>query len=250
MRRETQNLLLLLLGGALLKIAFTGTYLRYVKPSLLPWLVIAGVVMVLLAGFAIVRDIRTARSREHTASGEAHPADCEHQSRSPWMLVLPVLAIFLVAPPALGADSVNRAGDGASVPEPPKRDDSLFPKLPSGHAPLLEVSEFVTRVLWDESGALKGRPIRLQGFVVHPEPGAAVQLAKMRISCCAADATPVKVDLAGAAAQRAAEQPADTWIEVTGTVRPGTATEANGQVPTLDVTAVRPIPAPSSPYEY
>ena len=42
MRRETQNVLLVLLGGALLKIALTGTYLRYVKPSLFPWLVLAG----------------------------------------------------------------------------------------------------------------------------------------------------------------------------------------------------------------
>ena len=48
MRRETQNLLLLLLGGALLKIALGGTYVRYVKPGLYGWLVATGAVMVAL----------------------------------------------------------------------------------------------------------------------------------------------------------------------------------------------------------
>ena len=42
MRRETANVLLVLLGGALLKIAWNDTYLRYVKPSLLPFLGILG----------------------------------------------------------------------------------------------------------------------------------------------------------------------------------------------------------------
>ncbi len=165
------------------------------------------------------------------------------------MLVLPVLAIFLIAPPALGSDSVNRAGGLSRVPEPPEG-SSLFPRLPTGREPLLKMSEFVTRVLWDDTGALNGRPIRLQGFVVHAQPGGTTQLARMRISCCAADATAIKVDLTGAAAKRAHQQPADSWIEVTGTVRPGSATEANGQVPTVDITAVRPIPVPPDPYEY
>jgi uncharacterized repeat protein (TIGR03943 family) len=245
MRRETQNLLLLLLGGALLKIAFSGTYLRYVKPTLFPWLVTAGAVMVLLAVFAIGRDIHLARS----ADGE--PDHHEHTSRSPWMLLLPVFAIFLIAPPALGSDSVDRAGARAAVPQRPK--ESLFGQLPPGDAPLLRVSEFVTRVVWDESGSLNGRVVRLQGFVVHPDPSAPqsrAQLARMRISCCAADASPAKVDLAGSAAEQAAQLPADTWIEVTGTLRPGTATEANGRVPTFDITAVKTIPAPPDPYEY
>ncbi|MGI8310819.1 TIGR03943 family putative permease subunit [Saccharopolyspora hattusasensis] len=232
MRRETQNLLLFLLGGALLKIALGGSYLRYVKPALFPWLVVAGVVMVALSAFAIVRDIRAGGPERH-----------EHNSRSPWMLLLPVFAIFLIAPPALGSDSVTR--DRMVAPAAPK--ESLFPNLPPEQAPLLSMSEFVTRVIWDDSGALNGRAVRLQGFVVHPTPGT-TQLARMRISCCAADAAPVKVDLAAAA--QAAELPADTWIEVTGKLRPGTATEANDYVPTLETVLIRPIPIPQDTYEY
>ncbi|MGW1679541.1 TIGR03943 family putative permease subunit [Saccharopolyspora sp. NPDC002376] len=232
MRRETQNLLLLLLGGALLKIALGGSYLRYVKPSLFPWLVASGLVMVGLAAFAIIRDIRVSGAGSH-----------EHNSRSPWMLLFPVFAIFLVAPPALGSDSVTR--DRAAAPQAPA--ESLFPDLPPGPEPLLSASEFVTRVIWDNSGALDHRTVRLQGFVVHPKPDTA-QLARMRISCCAADAAPVKIDLAGA--PQAVGLPADTWIEVTARLRPGTATEANDYVPTVDVLTLRTIPAPPDTYEY
>ena len=38
MTRETENAILLLVGMAVGIITITGTYTRYVKPSLLPWL--------------------------------------------------------------------------------------------------------------------------------------------------------------------------------------------------------------------
>ncbi|MFR9729410.1 TIGR03943 family putative permease subunit [Saccharopolyspora sp. MS10] len=260
MRGETQNLLLVLLGGALLKLALTGTYLRYVKPGLFPWLVGAGAVVVALGAVAIVRDVLEARARARAAVDPFAPpvpersgpgqegTEHEHRSRSPWLLLLPVFAVFLVAPPALGADSIGR-GQHAAAPERPGAE--FFDALPPGPAPRLTVSEFITRVVWDGSGALERRAVRLQGFVVHPDddPGRS-QLARLRISCCAADAAPVLIDLAGAPAEALTEVEPDTWIEVTGTLRPGTATEANGHVPTFDLTEVHEIPAPEDPYEY
>ena len=74
MRRETQNILLVLLGGALLKLALTGTYLRYVKESLQPWLVVTGGVMVVLAlvwGVAAVLVVgRVVRARGQQDAGQ------------------------------------------------------------------------------------------------------------------------------------------------------------------------------------
>jgi len=62
MRRETQNVLLILLGGALLKIAINGDYLRYVKPSQQPWVIVGGAVMAGLGVVAIIGDLLAARS--------------------------------------------------------------------------------------------------------------------------------------------------------------------------------------------
>lgn len=231
MRRETQNVLLLLLGGALLKIAVTGDYLRYVKAAHQPWLIGAGAVMVLLAVVAIVRDLR----------GAARHAGHDHSARSAWLLMVPVLAVFLVAPPALGADSVTRtrAGEGYAP------SGASFPPLPPGPVVPLSVTDFVSRAGWDESGSLHGRTVRLTGFVVHSH--GRTELARMVIGCCAADAFAVRVELRGGPADTLAE---DTWIEVTGEVVPGADTAASGYVPALAVGSLREVPAPTDPYEY
>src|ERR1700730_1792508 len=69
MRKDAQAVLLLLIGGTLLKISFTGTYVRYVKPGLLPLLLIAGVVLIAIAGVTLWQVIRAPKG--HAATGEA-----------------------------------------------------------------------------------------------------------------------------------------------------------------------------------
>jgi uncharacterized repeat protein (TIGR03943 family) len=243
MRRETQNILLVLLGGALLKLALTGTYLRYVKESLQPWLLVTGGVMVVLALVSIARDIRTGQSQ----SGQAQPSGVEHaghehgSSRSPWMLLLPVLAVFLISPPALGADTVNRSDRNAAQEA---KASSGFAPLPSDEVVPLTISEFVTRTAWDDSGSLDDRTVKLTGFVVRKD--ADVFIARLTISCCAADASPVKAKMVG---QDFAALPTDQWVEATGRVVPGSATKESAFVPTFTVSQVVPITAPEDTYE-
>lgn len=239
MKRETQHVLLLLLGGALLRIAADDTYLRYVRPSHRWLLLAAGAVMVVLAAIALVRDLRGSRVGEGH-DGHDHPAAERH---APWLLLLPVLVIALVAPPALGADSVVRAGTSGAV----LRDADVFAPLPPGAAPDLAVGEFVQRALFDTTGTLNGREVTLTGFAVRR--GDAVELARLRISCCAADARPSRIRLDGAAAQlRGVEQ--DTWLRVRGTVEPGSGTPAEHYVPAMTVSGAEVVAAPPDPYEY
>ncbi|MDU0289297.1 TIGR03943 family putative permease subunit [Saccharothrix longispora] len=244
MRRETQNILLVLLGGALLKLAFSGTYLRYVKESLQPWLVVTGAVMVVLALVAIVRDIRAGQRQEQEEEHGHEPAHDGHEhgsSRSPWMLLLPVLAVFLISPPALGADVVNRS-DRNTVQE--GRASSGFAPLPSDEVVPLTIGEFVTRTAWDDSGSLDDRTVRLTGFVVRKDGD--VFVARLTISCCAADASPVKAKLVGRDFAALAD---DQWVEVTGRVVPGSATKETKWVPTFSVSQVVPVPQPEDTYE-
>jgi uncharacterized repeat protein (TIGR03943 family) len=233
-RRETQNVLLLLLGGALCKIALNGSYLRYVKPSVLPFLVAAGVVILTLGLISIGRDVLAERS----ASGQP-----DHAGQSPWLLVLPVLAIFLVAPPALGADTVSRSARTLAPQQPATR----FPALPAGPAPALPMSDVVTRAVWDDAGSVNGRQVRLVGFIVH-DGSNTTYLARLVISCCAADATPVQVRLEGVSGL--AYLPRDGWYEVRGQVVPGSARSSSRFTPTLTVSDLHPIPSPREPYEY
>ena len=243
MKRETQNILLLLLGGALIKIAVNGDYLRYVKPAQQPWIIAGGAVMVLLGAVAIVRDLLAARAAPAPASlddGHGHA----HSARPAWLLLVPVLAVFLVAPPALGADSVIRTE--ARVPASAAAANAAsFPPLPAGDPVPLAVNEFVSRAGWDAAGTLNGRTVALTGFVVHNDGG--TLLARLVISCCAADAFPVTVRLRGGEADHLAS---DAWIRVTGQVVPGTATRANSYTPDFTPASLATVPAPKDPYEY
>jgi uncharacterized repeat protein (TIGR03943 family) len=237
-RRETQNILLVLLGGALLKISFTGTYLRYVKPSHQWLLITAGFVMILLAGVSIVRELRGARDLDD--HGHQHP------SRSAWLLLLPVLAVFLVGPLALGSDSVVRGyGSPPKVASTEGDGSVLFPALPPGDPIALSLSDFSSRAAWDRGHSLDERPARLTGFVV--QDGDDSYVARLAISCCAADAFPVKVKLLD---RELSTLPDDSWIEVVATLRPGSPTRANSYVPSVTVHEVRGIPEPEDPYEH
>lgn len=232
MRRETQHVLLLLLGGALVRIAADDTFLRYVRPGH-RWLLIgAGAVMVALAGIGLIRDARGRTVRPHD-----HPGAERH---APWLLLLPVLVIALVAPPALGSDAVIRAGQSNAV----VRDADVFPALPAGLAPELGLGEFVQRAAWDSSGSLTGREVTLVGFVVRR--GAELDLARLTIACCAADAHASRVRLTGYVSDPAP----DTWLRVRCIVVPSSATAATRYVPQVTVTAAEVIMTPPDPYEY
>lgn len=235
-------MLLVLLGGALAKIALDGSALNYVKPGLLPWLAATGFVVVVLGLLAVARDVR------------AHqPAPDQHHhgrgARSPWLLLLPVLAIFLVAPPALGASSVGE-GDGRSVATSSGVSTQTFPPLPAGDAPEVSLVDLVQRSVWDRAGSLDGREVTLTGFVVRGAAGG-TDLARLVISCCAADALPVRVQLDVGARQAAVDaMVANTWLVVRGTVVGGSATKQNGYVPTLTVASWSTVVTPGDPYEY
>ncbi|MFC5995609.1 TIGR03943 family putative permease subunit [Pseudonocardia hispaniensis] len=228
MRRDTQHVLLLLLGGALVRIAADDTYLRYVRPSHRWWLLAAGAVMIALAAAALVRDLRGVGSADGHSHGAPHSA---------WLLLLPVLVIVLVAPPALGADAVDRSR-GIAL-----RSTEIYPPLPPG--PLeLSIGEVVERSVWDEARSLDDRAVVLTGFVVRRGPD--TLLARIAIACCAADARPHVIRLLGPVGA----PPPDSWLRIRGTVAPGSATRANGYTPDLIVEDVAVVPAPADPYEY
>jgi uncharacterized repeat protein (TIGR03943 family) len=73
-------------------------------------------------------------------------------------------------------------------------------------------------------------------------------LARMVMSCCAADGRPIKVALAG---EVPAAVPADTWIQVTGVYSNRVEKDPvnQAQVPYLEVSSWQEIPAPKQQYE-
>ena len=114
MNRQAQTVVLFLTGGALLHAGFTDLYLRYVKAGLRPLLIGAGIVLI-TAAVATLWYERRARRQSDGQPTRDHPGtpDEPHPHREPrvsWLLVLPLLALVLVAPPAAGSYTAMRTG--------------------------------------------------------------------------------------------------------------------------------------------
>jgi uncharacterized repeat protein (TIGR03943 family) len=234
-----QSVLLLLIGGALAKIAWTGTYVRYVKPGLHWYLLAAGAVLVAVGAANLARLLWTTDS---AGAGNRDGHEHAHRGLEPsWLLIAPALALLLVAPPALGSYAAARGGTALSAPA-----SSDFPPLPDGDPARLSMLDYASRAVFDDGRTLGQRRITLSGFVMTA--GDKRYLARMVITCCAADARPVKVGLTGDVPTGTAS---DTWLEATGTYTPQRDTDPvdNEPIPYLTVTASRPIPAPKQPYE-
>jgi uncharacterized repeat protein (TIGR03943 family) len=231
--RQAQAVVLLLVGGAILRASITDLYLRYVKEGLRPFLIAAGVLLVAAAVATLWYELRPRRTGAHDDHSHREPAVA-------WLLVLPVFALLLVAPPALGSYAANRAGTAL-------QETSDFPPLPAGDPVKVGLVDYATRAVYDEGKSLDGRRVQLTGFVLIGHDGAPY-LARMTLSCCAADARPVKVGLDGAVPSGV---PADSWLEIVGRyTAKSTKDDVNGGViPYIEVEEHRRIDAPTNQYE-
>jgi uncharacterized repeat protein (TIGR03943 family) len=248
-RREPrgQDTLLLFVGVMVLQVGITDLHLRYVKPQMQPLLLTAGAILTLLAVVSIVRSQRalaTAPSRrrrpsEHVpggAAGEPHGHDHAHLPRTAWLLALPLLVLTVVTPPV--ARRLRGRPRTSTVEEPSGEVAPLPP--PVDGAVQLTLTEFATRAVYAPD-TLEGAPLRLTGFVLPEEQG--WSLARIALSCCAADGRPVRVSVTGAPAPAA-----DSWVVLEGRFS-GVEGEGRRRVPVLAVDRLQPVEAPVQQYE-
>jgi uncharacterized repeat protein (TIGR03943 family) len=220
----------LLVGAVLLRLTVTDTYRRYVRPEMGFWLAIAGIAVIALGLVTLLWSLRA------SGDDDEHEHDDEHGIGVGWLLLAPIAALLLVAPPTLGSYGVGRAatvkirsGEGAFRP----LSESTTPRQ-------MTLTEFSQRAYERDGASFNGRPVELTGFVAGPEAGG-FKLARYQIACCAADAAPVVVRIVGISGD---PPPGDQWVTVTGTFRAG-----GDEVPELTATSLAEISAPNDPYE-
>jgi uncharacterized repeat protein (TIGR03943 family) len=234
MSRGTQNTLVLLVGLSAVVMILKGSYLHFVKPSLLPWLIAAAVVLIVLAVVSIVGDLRHGPAGDHGHS---------HRTWLVWLLLVPIALTTFVVPPPLGAQGAAPEAVAATAPQ--KR---AFPPLPAGDAPTVSIPDVVMRAAADSTNSLDNRPITITGFTLRYAEG--TDLGRVVIVCCAADAQLARIHLSGSAVAELAGYPEDTWLEMTGTVVLGTSTLATNYVPTLAISSFRRVGKPANTYAY
>jgi len=220
----------MLVGAVLLRLTLTGTYRRYVRPGMGPWLTVAGVALVVL-GLAtlalVVRRTRVADAHDHGEGGGF---------RAGWLLLAPIAALLLVAPPTLGSFGVGRGGtvdirQGAPVFDPMPRRAEAVP---------MTLLEFDQRAFDHDGASFNTATVQLTGFVAGRDAGGFL-LARYQIACCAADAVAVTVRVVGVSGDSPEN---DQWVTVTGAFQRG-----GGDVPRIAVTSVEEITPPEDPYE-
>jgi uncharacterized repeat protein (TIGR03943 family) len=249
-KREVQAVVLVLFGATVLRISlFSDDYLRYVRTTQRPYLIAAGVVLVVLGVVSAVVAMRALVRGEAGGGGNSeahgHGGHVGHGAfggpRIAWLLTLPVLAVFLIAPPALGSYTAQRSDNAA--PKPNATTGSGFPPLAAGDPLAMPLADFDSRAVWDTSHSLKGRRVKLTGFVT-PKKGGGWFVTRLYISCCAADAQTYKVEVRGTPAP-----PANAWVEVTGVWQPNGQAGRDDAVPALAAQQVTRIQQPRDPYE-
>jgi uncharacterized repeat protein (TIGR03943 family) len=227
-----------LLGSVLLRLTLSGSYQRYVREGMRPWLLLAGVAVIAVGLYALVRTV--GRGGAHRAAEtDLHGHEHGHAGEGigvGWLLLAPVAALLLVAPPALGSYGVDRA---AKVDV--RGGDRVFDPLPASEGPYpLSLLEYSQRGFDHGGETLHARTVQLTGFVAG-QAAVGFKLARYQIACCAADASPVVVIVHGTSGEPPGR---DQWVTVTGTYRPG-----GEDFVEIDATSVVQIPTPEDPYE-
>ena len=256
MNARAQGVILLLLGGAVLRATLTDMHLRYVKESLGPFLIGAGLLLVAAAAMTLLHEARRERAAARAGAtppdhgddgpgdgpGDGHDDGHGHRPRVAWLLILPAVGLLFVAPPALGSYTADQAGTALSADW--GADDS---PLPAGDPVDIQVVDYASRAVYGKGTTLRGRRIQLTGFLLRGRDGTPF-LARIMLSCCAADGRPIKVGLSGDAP---AGQPADTWVRVVGRFSDRTTPDpVNGEpIPFLEVESWQGVREPKQPYE-
>lgn len=229
--RATQTLLLTVTGAVLVRMAIGDTYLRYVNTWMRWPLVACGVLLVLLAVVDMWRDGTKPGAAPH---GEP---ESSHVPRAAWLLFVPSLVFFLIAPPALGAHFAERA-QTAVVPTEPS--GVVLPPLPTTDPVPVLLDDVILRAAYDGE-TLADRRLEITGFVSR-SPSGEWFVTQFGMNCCAADATVMKVMATGA------EAPADDqWVRVVGRYVAGTGS-GGGTPPEVTVEDLELIDAPANQY--
>jgi uncharacterized repeat protein (TIGR03943 family) len=241
--RQAQAVVMLLLGGAVMRATFTNMHLRYVKAGLGPFLIAAGAVLVVAGLMTLYYDLR--RRRTAVASAASAGEDDHghhHEPRVGWLLILPVLGLLLVAPPALGSYAAGQSGTALAGQRV-----SDYPPLPEGDPAKITMLDYASRAYFDKGASLGDRRVELTGFIASGPDGGQV-LARMILTCCAADGRPIKVGMTGNAPAALAP---DTWIRVVGKYSDRVAKDPvnSAVIPYLDVETWEQVDPPKQQYE-
>lgn len=264
-------LILLLWGTGILWLAVSGRLSNYLHPSLQPFTVAAGFLLILLSGFAIMGLATMRRVTAHSCAcdhghQEDHGDDPHEEGvagafSKALVLVTPILVLLsgnadrfttttvanrgvvqdLAKLPSANASAAKAAAKTA-VPEAP-------PLKEGGSMPLQVIDMLYALQMPSYREEFEGKQVEMIAQYVpmttsNPK-GDRFQAVRMFITCCAADAKPVGVTVRGSAIPTVPEM---GWVKITG--KPTFPMEGGKRTAILEASKVEPCDAPTEPFVY
>jgi uncharacterized repeat protein (TIGR03943 family) len=230
--REARALILTAMALLLLRLSLTGQHVLFVKPSMGPFLLVAGGVVAVLAACAM---FEPESEHDHDDHHGAH--------RLAWLLMVPFVVVFVIGPAPLGSFMVTRQPHRVTA-EPGSGAQYRLP-APVDGAVELTVNEINQHGLYDVDQHMTGARLRVDGFVVPDTDGpkGTFLLTRFVLSCCAADAYPVSLRISGI---RHLPQK-DTWVRIEGTWKAHPMQDVR-EFESIEADQLVLIPAPADPY--
>jgi uncharacterized repeat protein (TIGR03943 family) len=220
---------------------------RLLSPMFRSYVIIAAVVLFLLSALHLFL------YQPESPSTPITPVSSRLRPLGRWLvLLLPLLAASVLSPSALSSTTLtNRSLDPtAGVTAMPSMSDKTNEEIktaevadPNQPAPM-EVTDLITLSRSPEHmKSFVGRKVRTVGMVVNQ--GGSPKLVRWIMWCCAADAQPASVELAGDIST-VGKETAPKWYEVVGTAQfPSTLGHI---VPQIEIETLKPAPEPDEPY--
>ena len=222
-----------LVAALLIRLPLTGEHRRFVRVGMGPLLLIAGIVLLGLTVVALLRSETANDDDEDDHHHASHP----QRGGVGWLLLIPVLVLFVIAPPSLGAWGVANAGRVTH------RKGSNYPPIAAGNGPaIMAIKDVYGRAVEGDGASFNRQAVLVRGFVVRaPNGEQGFVVARYSIACCAADALVAELRVLPGPQS---VPPQSTWVEVVGTYA-----GLDKDIPRLRATSVRVIPAPNEPFE-
>lgn len=237
MRPETQGAVLVAVAVMVANLALNGGHTSYVKLGLRIPLLAAALFVAVIGALAVVR------SGNRDQDGHGHGVAA---TRIGLVLLVPVIAVYLIAPAPLGSFAAGRGDQNRLISGTQARG--------LGPLPGTEVDGAVEATFWDlilrvfyEPEQVADVTVRLTGFVApETEISGAYRLTRFQMSCCAADASALQVIVTGVPDIPQTDQ----WMVVDATWTGEVVhLEGRGRIPVLEFVAHRPTTQPAEPYE-
>jgi uncharacterized repeat protein (TIGR03943 family) len=219
----------------LIRLSITGEYSRYVQPGMRIPLLIAGLILTLIAAIQLSGKLVNGHTHDHDSESDSGPGSASIV----WLLLFPILAVLVVAPPPLGGWGLDRQTNQAAV-------DGLkwSPLTLTEEQPVqISLPDFVGRSLETGAPTVSNVEVELIGFV-NNRSTTSFTLARYSIACCAADAQASQVRVIGATLKQGQLNPNTLqWVKVVGTL-----SSVDGVVPVLAARQLTVIDEPNDPY--